>query len=124
MFEEHLRPGTYGLYGRDCLRNAKQQLRMDSGECKAGAACAISGGLLLLVGTYLPTQCRSSRTMRLKHWPCRIDHLLLSLALAERLVGAGVDRAVRGWQKASDHAPTWIEIANNASSDKSKSPEP
>src|ERR1700722_8746227 len=29
-----------------------------------------------------------------------------------RLVGAGVDREVRGWQKASDHAPAWVEIAN------------
>ena len=42
----------------------------------------------------------------------RIDHLLLSAALAGRLVGGGVDRMVRGWEKASDHAPTWVEIAN------------
>jgi exodeoxyribonuclease III len=41
----------------------------------------------------------------------RIDHLLLSPALAGRLVGAGVDREVRGWEKASDHAPAWIEIS-------------
>ena len=54
----------------------------------------------------------------------RIDHLLVSPALAERLVGAGVDRAVRGWQKASDHAPTWIEIANNAIIETSKGPQP
>jgi exodeoxyribonuclease III len=40
----------------------------------------------------------------------RIDHLLLSPSIANRLVGAGVDRAVRGWEKASDHAPTWVEI--------------
>jgi exodeoxyribonuclease III len=46
----------------------------------------------------------------------RIDHLLLSPVLAERLIAAGVDRAVRGWPKASDHAPTWIEIANNVTS--------
>ena len=43
----------------------------------------------------------------------RIDHLLLSPSVAQRLVGAGVDREVRGWQKASDHAPTWVEIADN-----------
>jgi exodeoxyribonuclease III len=43
----------------------------------------------------------------------RIDHLLLSASVATRLVGAGVDREVRGWQKASDHAPTWLEIANS-----------
>jgi exodeoxyribonuclease-3 len=36
----------------------------------------------------------------------RIDHLLLSPSIAARLVSAGVNREVRGWQKASDHAPT------------------
>lgn len=41
----------------------------------------------------------------------RIDHLLLSPALAHRLVDAQVDRHVRGWEKSSDHAPTWIELA-------------
>lgn len=41
----------------------------------------------------------------------RIDHLLLSPALAPRLRGAGVDREVRGWDKTSDHAPVWIDIA-------------
>lgn len=41
----------------------------------------------------------------------RIDHFLLSPAIAKRLAGGGVDRAVRGWEKASDHAPAWIEIA-------------
>ena len=40
----------------------------------------------------------------------RIDHLLLNHALAKRLLAAGVDREVRGWDKASDHAPVWIEI--------------
>ena len=42
----------------------------------------------------------------------RIDHLLLSPQVARRLVAASVDREVRGWEKASDHAPTWIELAN------------
>jgi len=41
----------------------------------------------------------------------RIDHLLLNPALAPRLRGAGVDREVRGREKASDHAPVWIELA-------------
>jgi exodeoxyribonuclease-3 len=41
----------------------------------------------------------------------RIDHLLLSPDLAKRLSAAGVDRDVRGWEKTSDHAPTWIELA-------------
>ncbi|MDP9091067.1 MAG: exodeoxyribonuclease III [Pseudomonadota bacterium] len=40
----------------------------------------------------------------------RIDHLLLSPAIAGRVISAGVDREVRGWEKASDHAPTWVEI--------------
>jgi exodeoxyribonuclease-3 len=42
----------------------------------------------------------------------RIDHLLLNRALAGRLTAAGVEREVRGWDKASDHAPTWVEIRN------------
>ena len=42
----------------------------------------------------------------------RIDHLLLNAAAAPSLERAGVDRAVRGWDKASDHAPTWIELAD------------
>ena len=40
----------------------------------------------------------------------RIDHLLLSPALADRLVAAGVDRDHRAREKASDHAPTWLEL--------------
>ncbi|MEO7217697.1 MAG: exodeoxyribonuclease III [Gemmatimonadaceae bacterium] len=40
----------------------------------------------------------------------RIDHLLLSPPAAKRLIAAGVDRDVRGWEKPSDHAPTWIEL--------------
>lgn len=38
----------------------------------------------------------------------RIDHLLLSPNVKRRLEASGVDRAVRGWEKASDHAPTWV----------------
>ena len=38
----------------------------------------------------------------------RIDHLLLSPDLAARLVDANVDKEVRGREKASDHAPTWV----------------
>jgi exodeoxyribonuclease-3 len=40
----------------------------------------------------------------------RIDHLLLNPTVAGRLVAANVDRTVRGWEKASDHAPTWVEL--------------
>ena len=41
----------------------------------------------------------------------RIDHLLCSPPAADRLVAAGVDKWARGEEKASDHAPTWIELA-------------
>ena len=40
----------------------------------------------------------------------RIDHLLLSPSVADRLSDAGVDREVRAREKASDHAPTWIRL--------------
>jgi exodeoxyribonuclease-3 len=45
----------------------------------------------------------------------RIDHLLLSPSIAGRLKNAGVARQVRGWEKTSDHAPTWIELGGPAS---------
>lgn len=41
----------------------------------------------------------------------RIDHFLLSPSISKRLVAAGVNRDVRGWEKSSDHAPVWIELA-------------
>jgi len=47
-------------------------------------------------------------------WPrdagLRLDHLLLSPALAPRLAKAGVDRKVRGEEGASDHAPAWVAV--------------
>jgi exodeoxyribonuclease-3 len=42
----------------------------------------------------------------------RIDHLLLNPAIRQRLAASGVDRDVRGWDKASDHAPTWIDLSD------------
>jgi exodeoxyribonuclease-3 len=42
----------------------------------------------------------------------RIDHLLLNPVAARQLVAAGVDRAVRGWEKTSDHAPTWVDLGD------------
>ena len=51
-------------------------------------------------------------------WPrdagLRIDHLLLSKAVAKRLLNAGVDRAIRGKDGASDHAPAWVELKDAA----------
>jgi exodeoxyribonuclease III len=40
----------------------------------------------------------------------RLDHILLSPILKERLQDAGVDRHVRGMDDASDHAPVWAEL--------------
>jgi exodeoxyribonuclease-3 len=45
----------------------------------------------------------------------RLDHLLLSPSLKKRLLRAGVDREVRGWDKASDHAPAWAELSEVSS---------
>jgi exodeoxyribonuclease III len=41
----------------------------------------------------------------------RLDHLLCSPEAADRLEGAGVDKWARAQEKASDHAPTWVELA-------------
>ena len=47
-------------------------------------------------------------------WPrdagFRIDHLLLSPPAADRLANAGIDRHVRGQERASDHVPVWVEL--------------
>ena len=43
----------------------------------------------------------------------RIDHLLLNRVLAKNLTEAGVDRWVRLQEKASDHAPTWIQVTTS-----------
>lgn len=40
----------------------------------------------------------------------RIDHFLLSPSISKKLLSAGVDREVRGWEKTSDHCPVWIEL--------------
>ena len=41
----------------------------------------------------------------------RIDHLMLSPQAADLLAEAGIDRHVRGWEKASDHVPAWCRLA-------------
>ncbi|MBM3504145.1 MAG: exodeoxyribonuclease III [Alphaproteobacteria bacterium] len=40
----------------------------------------------------------------------RIDHLLLSPTVADRLVQVGIDRAQRGLKQPSDHVPVWCEL--------------
>jgi len=61
-------------------------------------------------------------------WPrnagLRIDHFLLNPAVAKRLVAAGVDREVRGWEKTSDHAPVWIELKDQAGRRPATKPRP
>jgi len=48
-------------------------------------------------------------------WPknhgLRIDHFLLSPALADRLLACEIDRGPRSLDRASDHTPIWCEIA-------------
>jgi exodeoxyribonuclease-3 len=44
----------------------------------------------------------------------RIDHLLLSPPAADRLISAGIDKHVRGWEKPSDHVPVWINLELDA----------
>ena len=43
----------------------------------------------------------------------RIDHFLLSPKIDKRLIAAGVDSFVRGWEKSSDHAPVWIKLKDH-----------
>jgi len=40
----------------------------------------------------------------------RIDHLLLSPQAADLMRDCGIDKAVRGGDKPSDHVPVWVEI--------------
>ena len=40
----------------------------------------------------------------------RIDHLMVSDCLINKVKNAGIDYEVRGMEKPSDHAPAWIEL--------------
>lgn len=44
----------------------------------------------------------------------RIDHILLNQPAMGGLVRAEVDTRPRGWEKTSDHAPVWIELASTS----------
>ena len=46
-----------------------------------------------------------------KNHGIRIDHILLSPRLADRLVEAGIDRDERGRTQPSDHVPVWCVLA-------------
>ncbi len=58
------------------------------------------------------------------HWErdagLRIDHLLLNAEVAPRLEAAGVDKWTRAKEHSSDHAPTWIELGDDAPKRKAK----
>ena len=45
-----------------------------------------------------------------KNHGIRIDHGLLTPQAADRLRAVGIDKAVRGREKASDHVPLWIDL--------------
>ena len=40
----------------------------------------------------------------------RIDHVLVSPRLADRVIAAGIDRDPRALDKPSDHTPVWVDI--------------
>ena len=42
----------------------------------------------------------------------RIDLTLVSDALRDRAIAAGIDREPRTWERPSDHAPAWVELAD------------
>ena len=41
----------------------------------------------------------------------RIDLTLVSDALRESAQASGIDREPRTWERPSDHAPAWVELA-------------
>ena len=41
----------------------------------------------------------------------RIDHILVSRPLIDKVTDAGIDYELRGMEKPSDHAPVWTELA-------------
>lgn len=61
-------------------------------------------------GTALYTYWSYMRNSWSRNAGLRIDHFLLSPKVARRMHAAGVDRAVRGLEGSSDHAPAWVEI--------------
>jgi exodeoxyribonuclease-3 len=44
----------------------------------------------------------------------RIDHVMLSPQAADLLQETGIDKAVRGGEKPSDHVPVWVRLAAGA----------
>jgi exodeoxyribonuclease-3 len=44
----------------------------------------------------------------------RLDHILVSPTLADRIHDAGGDRTARGREDASDHAPVWVILRDSS----------
>ena len=79
-------------------------------EARAGFAKLLNQGWTDSVRKLCPEEpMYSFWDFRRKRWErdagLRIDHLLVSKVLKGKLRGAGVDRAVRAMEGASDHAP-------------------
>jgi exodeoxyribonuclease III len=84
-------------------------------KSRAAFASLIGQGWLDAIRTLHPEQpMYTFWDYKRNRWPrdagLRLDHLLVSPALAPRVTKAGVDRAVRGEDGASDHAPAWIVL--------------
>lgn len=79
------------------------QTLLDQGWIDALRACPPAGPAWTFWG-YLRRRWENDKGLRL-------DHLLLSPSVADRLRAAGVSREVRGAEGASDHAPAWIELS-------------
>jgi exodeoxyribonuclease-3 len=41
----------------------------------------------------------------------RLDHILVTIPLADACVSCGIDREPRGWDRPSDHAPVYAEFS-------------
>lgn len=84
-------------------------------EARAAYACLLSEGWTdALRAAHPDAELFTFWDYRRQRWQrnagLRLDHLLLTPDLAARLQAAGIDRATRGREGASDHAPVWIEI--------------
>ena len=76
-----------------------------------GIITSWTGMALLIARRLLPEEAMAfQRGAWEKNDGIRIDHHLLSPQAADLLIEAGIDKAVRGRDKPSDHVPVWIEL--------------
>jgi exodeoxyribonuclease-3 len=81
------------------------------------AALQAAGGFVDAVRHFVPPEQRLYTwwSYRNRDWAAsdrgrRLDHIWVTPPLVGRLAAARVLRAVRGWDKASDHVPVVIDI--------------